>query len=119
MRGRRLGLAVWVKNPRVAKHLRKFGTIHYISRRLNYVSMYVDADQLDQTIRTMERLHFVTKVERSYRHEIPTEYNSAKPDKQKEFDYQLEKSQLLAIKEAFTHDNPVKREEVVPESAVR
>ncbi len=105
MRERRLGLAVWVKNPRVAKHLRKFGTIHYISKRLNYVSMYVDADQIDETIRVMQKLHFVTKVERSHRHEIPTEYNNAKPDKAKEFDYRLEKTQLIALTESLLADS--------------
>ncbi|MBO8163180.1 MAG: YlbG family protein [Brevibacillus sp.] len=105
MRDRRLGLAVWVKNVRAAKNLRKFGTIHYISKRLNYVSMYVDAERIDETIRMIERLHFVTKVERSHRHEIPTEYNNARPDKAKEFDYRLEKSQLMALTESLLSDS--------------
>ncbi|GAA4710059.1 YlbG family protein [Brevibacillus fulvus] len=99
MREKRLGVAVWVKNIHAAKNLRKFGTIHYVSKRLNYVSMYVDADEIDEAIRAMERLHFVTKVERSHRHEIPIYYNNAKPDKAKEYDYRSEKSQLLSIVE--------------------
>ncbi|UFJ42953.1 YlbG family protein [Brevibacillus humidisoli] len=102
MRDRRLGLAVWIKNVRAAKNLRKFGTIHYVSKRLNYVSMYVDAEKIDETIRVMERLNFVTRVERSHRHEIPIEYNNARPDKAKEFDYRLEKSQLMALTESLT-----------------
>ncbi|USG63688.1 DUF2129 domain-containing protein [Brevibacillus ruminantium] len=105
MRERRLGLAVWVKNPSAAKNLRKFGTIHYISKRLNYVSMYVDAEQFDETIKIMERLHFVTKIERSHRHEIPIEYNNAKPDKAKEYDYKQEKHQLMAITDSLLGDN--------------
>ncbi|WNC17087.1 YlbG family protein [Brevibacillus brevis] len=104
MRERRLGVAVWVKNTRAAKNLRKFGTIHYISKRLNYVSMYVDANQIDETIRIMEKLHFVTKIERSHRHEIPVEYNNARPDKAKEYDYKQEKSQLMALAETLTSD---------------
>ncbi|UFJ60297.1 YlbG family protein [Brevibacillus sedimenti] len=105
MRERRLGVAVWVKNTRAAKNLRKFGTIHYISKRLNYVSMYVDANQIDETIRMMEKLHFVTKIERSHRHEIPIEYNNAKPDKAKEYDYKQEKSQLMALTENLQNDD--------------
>jgi len=101
MRERRLGVAVWVKNTRAAKNLRKFGTIHYISKRLNYVSMYVDANQLDDTIRIMEKLHFVTKIERSHRHEIPVEYNNARPDKAKEYDYKQEKNQVMALAETL------------------
>jgi len=102
MRDRRVGLAVWIKHPRMAKNLRKFGTIHFVSKRLNYVSMYVDANEIDETIRHLEKMHFVLKVERSHRHEIPTEYNNAKPDKAKEFDYQLEKTQLMALTESLT-----------------
>ncbi|QOT00795.1 YlbG family protein [Brevibacterium sp. JNUCC-42] len=104
MRLKRLGVAIWIKNPRVAKNLRKFGTIHYVSKRLNYVSMYVDADEIEQVIPQLERLHFVLKVERSHRHEIPTEYNNSKPDKAKEFDYQLEKNQLMALAESLISD---------------
>lgn len=105
MRERRLGVAVWVKNTRAAKNLRKFGTIHYISKRLNYVSMYVDANQIDETIRMMEKLHFVTKIERSHRHEIPIEYNNARPDKAKEYDYKQEKSQLMALAETLQSED--------------
>jgi uncharacterized protein YlbG (UPF0298 family) len=105
MRERRLGVAVWVKNTRAAKNLRKFGTIHYISKRLNYVSMYVDADGIDETIRAMEKLHFVTRVERSHRHEIPVVYNNAKPDKAKEYDYKQEKHQVMALADMLMHDD--------------
>jgi uncharacterized protein YlbG (UPF0298 family) len=105
MRERRLGVAVWVKNTRAARNLRKFGTIHYISKRLNYVSMYVDADEIDETIRTMEKLHFVTKIERSHRHEIPVVYNNAKPDKAKEYDYKQEIHQVMALADTLLHDD--------------
>lgn len=105
MRDRRLGVAVWVKNTRTAKNLRKFGTIHYISKRMQYVSMYVDADQIDETIRMMEKLHFVTKVERSHRHEIPVEYNNARPDKAKEYDYKQEKNQVMALAETLNAED--------------
>jgi len=107
MRERRLGVAVWVKNTRAAKNLRKFGSIHYISKRMQYVSMYVDANHIDETIRILEKLNFVTKVERSHRHEIPTEYNNARPDKAKEYDYKQEKHQVMSLAESLTADEVV------------
>ncbi|MFY0543304.1 YlbG family protein [Brevibacillus sp. H7] len=110
MREKRLGVAVWVKNTRAAKNLRKFGTIHYISKRLNYVSMYVDANEIDEAIRIMEKLHFVTRVERSHRHEIPVVYNNAKPDKAKEYDYKQEKHQVLSLAEALLDEEAPKSE---------
>jgi uncharacterized protein YlbG (UPF0298 family) len=97
MREKRLGLAVYVKNVKSARNLRKFGNVHYVSRRLNYVSMYVPEDTLEQTIERISRLDFVTRVERSHRHEIPIYYDNAKPDKAKEFDYKMEETQLLSV----------------------
>ena len=110
MRERRVGLAVWIKHTRMAKNLRKFGTIHYISKRLNYVSMYVGAHELDDMVKTLQKMHFVLKVEPSHRHEIPTEYSNSKPDKAKEFDYQLEKNQLMALAESLVSDPGTKVE---------
>ncbi|ERI10522.1 YlbG family protein [Aneurinibacillus aneurinilyticus] len=97
MRERRVGLAVYVKNAKAARNLRKFGNIHYISRRMNYVSMYTAADMLEDTIERISKLDFVTRVEKSHRHEIPVHYDNAKPDKAKEFDYKMEESQILSI----------------------
>ncbi|GEN35001.1 MULTISPECIES: YlbG family protein [Aneurinibacillus] len=97
MREHRVGLAVYVKNTKAARNLRKFGNIHYISRRLNYVAMYTAADTLDETIERISRLDFVTRVEKSHRHEIPVHYDNARPDKAKEFDYKMEESQILSI----------------------
>lgn len=94
MRERRLGLAVWVKNIRAARNLRRFGNVHYVSRRLNYVSMYVSAEQIEQLIERIQKLDFVVRVERSHRHEIPTEYQNSKPDKAKEYDYKMEEKRI-------------------------
>ena len=77
----RTGLIVWLQDPRSARQLEKYGTLHYVSRKMNYAVVYVNADRAEETIRNLERLSFVKKVERSYRSEIPTEYNSNMPDK--------------------------------------
>lgn len=97
MRERRIGLAVYVKNLKPARNLRKFGNVHYVSRRLNYVTMYAPAENIELTIERIARLDFVTKVERSHRHEIPTVYNNSKPDKAKELDYKFEQNQVLSL----------------------
>lgn len=114
LREKRLGLAVWIKHSRMAKNLRKFGTIHYISKRLHYVSMYVDASQIDAIIQTMERLPFVIRVERSHRHEIPIEYNNARPDKAKEYDYRQEKNQLIALADSLAESSGSETEQAQP-----
>lgn len=78
----RTGLIVWVSDIKAAaKHMEKYGSVHFISKRLHYVAMYVYADRVEETMKQLQRLPYVKKVERSYRNEIKTEYNSNVPDK--------------------------------------
>jgi uncharacterized protein YlbG (UPF0298 family) len=77
----RSGIIVWVNDVKPAKNLDRYGTIHYISKKMHYVAMYVHADHLDETIRNVQKLPYVKKIERSYRGEIKTEYSSNMPDK--------------------------------------
>lgn len=86
---KRVGVAVWVNNIRTVRHLKRYGNIHYVSKRYKYVVMYVDAEQLEESMLQMKRLNFVTNVEPSYRHQIPTEYQSGKPERKKEVEYQV------------------------------
>ncbi|MFC4076916.1 YlbG family protein [Salinithrix halophila] len=71
----RLGLAVWVKDLKAARSLGRMGNIHYVSKRLKYVFLYIDGRKADQTIRRIERMHYVTRVERSLRRELATEFH--------------------------------------------
>jgi len=82
----RTGLIVWVSDLKQIKHFDKLGgTIHYISKKMHYVVMYVNADKAEETTKALLKFPFVKKVERSYRNEIRTEYNSNAPDKTKMF----------------------------------
>lgn len=56
--------------------------------------MYVAADRINEMIERMQKLDFVTRIERSHRHEIPREYKNSKPDKAKEYDYKLEETKV-------------------------
>ncbi|WJH33206.1 YlbG family protein [Paenibacillus aurantius] len=77
----RSGLIVWVTDTKPARNLERYGTVHYISKKMQYVAMYVHADKLEDTMRNLQRLPYVKKVERSYRNEIKTEYTSNMADK--------------------------------------
>lgn len=79
----RTGLIVWVNDLKSSKHLEKFGSIHYISKRMHYVVIYMNADKAEEAIRAIQKYPFVKKVERSMRSEIRTEYSSNVPDKTK------------------------------------
>ncbi|MCJ8011283.1 YlbG family protein [Paenibacillus sp. KQZ6P-2] len=77
----RTGYIIWVTDVKAAKNLEKYGTVHYISRRMHYVVMYVNADRAEEVAKNIRRLSYVRKIERSYRNEIKTEYTKDVPDK--------------------------------------
>ncbi|GGD65140.1 YlbG family protein [Paenibacillus nasutitermitis] len=77
----RTGYIIWVNDVKSARSLEKYGSIHYISRKMHYVVMYMNSDRADEVVRNIQRLPFVKKIERSYRNEIKTEYERNVPDK--------------------------------------
>lgn len=85
MLAERTGFIIWVSDVKAARNLEKYGSVHYISRRMQYVVMYVNADRADDTMKNIRRLSYVRKIERSYRNEIKNEYSSNVPDKTRFF----------------------------------
>ncbi|MFC3344257.1 YlbG family protein [Paenibacillus abyssi] len=77
----RIGFIIWVSDLKAARSLEKYGSIHYMSRKMHYVVIYMNAERADDTVRNIQRLPFVKRIERSYRNEIKTEYNSNVEDK--------------------------------------
>ncbi|NDI33497.1 YlbG family protein [Chengkuizengella sediminis] len=77
----RTGLIIWVKHIKALRLVERYGNIHYVSKKLKYVVLYVNEDKVEQVIVQLNKLNFVTNVERSYRREIKTEYDTNVPDK--------------------------------------
>lgn len=78
----RIGLIVWISDVKAAKNqLERFGSVHYISRKMHYAVLYIHANKEEETSKQLQRLHWVRRIERSYRNEIKTDYNSNMPDK--------------------------------------
>mgnify|MGYP003366596985 FL=1 len=85
----RQGIVVYVNQLKHAKSLRKYGHVHFISRKLKYVIMYCNQEDVEAIIQKLQRLPFVKSVEPSYRPFLKTEFENAKPDKAKEYDYKI------------------------------
>ncbi|AUO08216.1 hypothetical protein NS115_01465 [Paenibacillus jamilae] len=81
----RTGYIIWVSDIKAARNLEKYGNVHYISKRMQYVVIYMNADRAEDTVKNIRRLSYVRKVERSFRNEIRTEYNDDK-EKMKEYE---------------------------------
>ncbi|EPH95269.1 MULTISPECIES: YlbG family protein [unclassified Enterococcus] len=67
---KRRGLIVWVYSLKQLKNLKKFGLLHYVSRKMKYVILYLNEETFEQTEERIKKLHFVRNVQRSYRPDI-------------------------------------------------
>lgn len=69
-------LIIWVYSLKHFNKLKRYGIIHYVSKRMNYVIMYVDRTQQDETIQKLKKLHFVRDVELSPRREVDMDFEN-------------------------------------------
>lgn len=76
----RQGLIVWLHSVRNYKILRKFGTIHFVSKRLKYAVIYCNKESVDQIKKEIGAISFVKEVELSQKNNIRMEYDSKKTD---------------------------------------
>jgi uncharacterized protein YlbG (UPF0298 family) len=85
----RQGLIVWLYNLKHAKTLRRFGNVHYVSKKMKYVVLYCNQDEIETLQDKFSSMSFVKKVEPSLKPFLKTEYENSKPDKAKEYDYKI------------------------------
>ncbi|MFK2824889.1 YlbG family protein [Bacillus sp. B190/17] len=85
----RQAVIVWLHNIKPAKSLRKYGNVHYVSKRMKYAVVYCNQSELEEVIEKLKLLSFVKDVEPSFKPFLKTEYENSKPDKAKEYDYKI------------------------------
>jgi len=78
MRTGRTGLIVWLHNTKYVKVLRKFGNIHYVSKKMAYAVLYCDSEKSDLIVQKLEKQKFTKRVDYSYLGQLKTEYASKK-----------------------------------------
>lgn len=57
----RQGIIVYLQHLKQAKSFRKYGHVHYISRKMKYVVLYCNKEEIDTVISKIERLPSVKK----------------------------------------------------------
>ena len=67
---KRQSVSVFISHLRQSKQLRRFGDILYVSRRMKYVVIYMDQDQVTSNVQRLKQLGFVKKVVVSPRNQI-------------------------------------------------
>ena len=89
MLGARQGIIAYLHTLKQVKMLRRFGNIHYVSKKMKYVVLYTNMDEVEAVVEKLKNYSFVKKVEVSQKPFIKTEYENSKPDKAKEYDYKM------------------------------
>ncbi|MGV3240634.1 YlbG family protein [Streptococcus hyovaginalis] len=89
MLGQRQGSIVWLFSLKQAKMLRRYGNVHFISKRLKYVVLYTNQSDVDGIMEKINAHSFVKKVEPSYKPFLKVEFENSRPDKAKEYDYKM------------------------------
>ncbi|HHW38266.1 MAG TPA: YlbG family protein [Bacillales bacterium] len=87
--GNRQGIIVWVHSLKQVKQLKRYGNIHYVSKKLKYIVIYMDMELVEDAVDKIKSLSFVKKVDLSYKPFLKTEFENSKPDKAKEYDYKI------------------------------
>ena len=55
----RMGYIVWVSDLKAARTLEKYGTVHYMSRKMHYVVDVYECRSGEEVVRNIGRLPFV------------------------------------------------------------
>ena len=88
----RRAIIVWLYTLKPIKQLKRFGNIHYISKRLKYIYLYVNEDEVESVMDKVSKFHFVRKVEVFPRHEVRMDFTQILPELREEIE--LEKRAL-------------------------
>ena len=75
----RQGLVVWLYSLKQAKMLRRFGNVHYVSKKLKYVVIYCNQNEIAGIMEKLNSYSFVKKVEPSYKPFLKVEYENSSP----------------------------------------
>ena len=90
MRVKRQGLIVWFQHRKNIKQIKRHGHLLYISRKQKYAVIYVNESEIKKTEEKLLKLPFVTKVERSYKPFVQTDFQQTIPDQVKPYDYNID-----------------------------
>lgn len=58
----RQGVVVYLFHLKNSRQLKRFGTIHYVSRRMKYVVLYMDQEAVSESLVKLKEMRFVKKV---------------------------------------------------------
>lgn len=79
---KRDGLIIWLYNTKYLRVLRRYGYVHYVSKRMKYAVMYCEHEAAESVVSQLEKLKFVKHVELSHLQEVRTTYEKGKSERE-------------------------------------
>lgn len=58
-------IIIWLESTRQMSSLKRYGFIHYVSRKMKYAIMYVNQEDLEKAVEAISKLKYVRSVELS------------------------------------------------------
>lgn len=71
----RQSLIVYTYSLKQTRQLKRYGTVMYVSKKMRYVVLYVNQDEIDELTKKLQRLRFVKRVVPSMRPKIKETFN--------------------------------------------
>ncbi|MDD9147174.1 MULTISPECIES: YlbG family protein [unclassified Sporolactobacillus] len=75
---KRDGLVIWLHNLKYLRVLRRYGYVHYVSKKMKYAILYCNSETADSVISQLSRMKFVKSIEHSQLQELRTTYENGK-----------------------------------------
>jgi len=75
---KRDSIIVWLYNTKYLRVLRRYGYVHYISKRMKYAILYCDHEQSAATISQLQKMKFIKTVDVSQLQHVRTTYEKGK-----------------------------------------
>lgn len=85
----RQALIVWLHSLKPAKSLRKYGNVHYVSKKMKYAVLYTNQADAQELAGKISQFSFVKSVDFSEKPFLKVDYENSRPDKAKEYDYKI------------------------------
>jgi len=63
-------LVVYLYSLKPMKNLKRFGVIIYVSRKMNYVLIYMNEEKIEEAEKRINKFHFVRYTQVSYRPDV-------------------------------------------------
>ena len=88
-RTKRQGIIVYFQLMKNIRQIKKHGHLIHASKKHKYALVYVNQEEIEFRMEKLERLPFVSRVILSHKPEVRLDYENAKPDKAKQYDYKM------------------------------